>query len=200
MRNLYQLQGDFGGLRRDPQYNKGVQHSLEVMAIMDLPFIVIGRPGPSLGIWKRFRATQDIWQQGRLKGVETISGIPRSLLNVFATVFGQANQNSNGGVEISLWMWPGELGDFRQCQLWEAWRLAAALNMRRWRAFPYPSRSDPPVASVSTQTSSARDVILLRLLSCLNSLAQDGPDANEDPLAVSSLLYPLVAAGWRSQF
>ena len=173
MKDLYQLHGDFSRLAHDPLYNIGIQHSLEVMAIMDLPSMVIVRPGPSLGIWKRFRASQDTWQQGRLKDVETISGIPRSLLDVFATVFGEANHNGFSGVEASLWIWPGELGDFRQCQLWEAWRFAAILNLRRWQAFPHTFGFHPPGTRESTPASSARDIILVRLLSFLKAVSRD---------------------------
>ena len=189
--DLYHLQGDFGSLEPDPEHNLGIQHSLEVMAIMDLRFMVIGRPGPTLGVWKRFRASQDAWQQGRLKGVETISGIPRSLLDVFAYVFDQAYQ-SDCSTEANLWVWPGELGSFRECQIWEAWRFAAILNLRRWQTLPHNPSSNKPDAL--RPASATREVILFRLLSCMNAVVQYGPE-NRDPLAVSSLLYPIVAAG-----
>lgn len=187
---LYHLQGDFGSLKPDPEHNLGIQHSLEVMAIMDLRFMVVGRPGPTLSVWKRFRASQDGWRRGRLRGVETISGIPRSLLDVFADVFDQACQD-DCGAEASLWMWPGELGSFRECQVWEAWRFAAILHLRRWQTLPHSPSSDKLPQSGSVPAT--REVILLRLLSCVNAVEQHGPE-DEDPLAVSTLLYPIVAA------
>ena len=191
---LYHLHGDFGSLNPDPEHNLGIQHSLEVMALMDLRFMVIGRPGgPTMGIWKRFRASQDTWRQGRLEGVETISGIPRSLLDVFADVFDQDRRN-DCGAEAKLWMWPGELGSFRECQIWEAWRLAAILNLRRWQRLPRAPIVKRSGHSRSTPTSATREIILCRLLSCMNAVVHTGPE-DRDPIVVSSLLYLLVAAG-----
>lgn len=187
---LYHLQGDFGSLKPDPEHNLGIQHSLEVMAIMDLRFMVIGRPSPTLGVWKRFRSSQDGWRQGRLKGVETISGIARSLLDVFADVFEEARR-SDCGAEASLWMWPGELGSLRDCQVWEAWRFAAILNLRRWQVLPRTLSSTKPDAP--RPMTATREVVMFRLLSCMNAVVQYGP-GDEGPLAVSSLLYPIVAA------
>lgn len=110
-------------------------HLFEVMGIMDLPTFSIGRRHPHLGFWRRYcckgKSPAEIET-----GVEVVTGLPRSLLTIFAFI-------GKGTTEICFWDWPGAQGTFIQCQLWEAYRLAGVWVVRHGGpGFPRPSGTE----------------------------------------------------------
>ncbi|KAJ5675539.1 hypothetical protein N7462_008436 [Penicillium macrosclerotiorum] len=94
-------------------------HLLEVMGVMDIPCVAVGRQRPSIGIWRRF-----CQPTGPRHGIEPVTGLPRTLVDLFAGI-------DFDTTEQSFWDWSGEAGSFLQCYLWEAHRLAGILTLRR---------------------------------------------------------------------
>ncbi|RMJ10743.1 hypothetical protein BHE90_005311 [Fusarium euwallaceae] len=118
------------------------RHAVGSLGVMDLPSFVLGRNTPTIGIWKSFRNAQDSWEQGRLDGVEPVTGVPRSLLDVFAAV---ADEPGNG-IALRFWSWQDGGGYHAQRQLWDCWRLSGILDVRRRRRQRYPSVDFTPTA------------------------------------------------------
>ncbi|EWZ00250.1 hypothetical protein FOYG_00135 [Fusarium oxysporum NRRL 32931] len=111
------------------QQNVAVRHALELLAVMDIPQLVLGRVCPSLGLWKRFREAQDSWVGGRMTGVEVVSGMPMDLLDIFADA--EHDDTENLILRLSLWEWQGDTAECLQHNLWDAWRLAGIVDLRR---------------------------------------------------------------------
>lgn len=143
----------------------------EAMAVMDLPTFVRGRETTTLGIWERLRLAQ----RRAADGVETVSGLPRSLLDVFAAIEDEA-------AEQAFLAWPGHVGEPPHCHLWEAYRLAGILVGRRLRRRPGPA--SPPT-----------DVLVARLVAALAALGETRRRPEyAHLLATNSVLYPYAAA------
>lgn len=87
-------------------------HAVQTLGIMDLPTFVIGRQPLSPGIWQRYRQLQLVSQQGWTGGIEPVSGVPRSLLDLFSRI-----EIEEPNLDIDFQLWPGESGDYLQCQL-----------------------------------------------------------------------------------
>ncbi|QKD48665.2 uncharacterized protein FOBCDRAFT_128794 [Fusarium oxysporum Fo47] len=111
------------------QQNVAVRHALELLAVMDIPQLVLGRVCPSLGLWKRFREAQDSWEGGRMTDVEVVSGMPMDLLDIFADA--EHDDTENLILRLSLWEWQGDTAECLQHNLWDAWRLAGIVDLRR---------------------------------------------------------------------
>jgi hypothetical protein len=149
--------------------------SLEAMAIMDIPTFVRGRDTPTLGIWGFLRAGQAATPTGLVDGVESVSGLPRSLLDIIARI-------GNISAEEEFAAWPGHEGSVPHCHLWEAFRLAGILLSRR------QNRSRDTV-------SPTNKVIVCRLVATLDALYETRHrDEYSHILATNSILYPYTAA------
>lgn len=61
-------------------------YAVETLGVMDLPTFVIGRQPLSRGVWQRYRKCQPVSQQERKGGIEPVSGVPRSLLDLFSRI------------------------------------------------------------------------------------------------------------------
>ncbi|KAJ9426123.1 amidohydrolase family-domain-containing protein [Fusarium oxysporum] len=107
--------------------------SLEAMAIMDIPTFVRGRDTPTLGIWGFLRSAQKASSTGLVGGVESVSGLPRSLLDIFGRM-------AHEDVEEALADWEGHEGSIPHVHLWEAFRLSGILLSRRHKR----THSDSP--------------------------------------------------------
>ncbi|KAF5266370.1 hypothetical protein FOXYS1_2794 [Fusarium oxysporum] len=107
--------------------------SLEAMAIMDIPTFVRGRDTPTLGIWGFLRSAQKASSTGLVGGVESVSGLPRSLLDIFGRM-------AHEDVEKALADWEGHEGSIPHVHLWEAFRLSGILLSRRHKR----THSDSP--------------------------------------------------------
>lgn len=140
------------GLEQDPSSRQ----ALESLGVMDLPSFVLGRNSPTIGIWKSFRIAQGSWNQGRLDGVEPVTGIPRSLLDIFAAVAEEPGDD----IALRFWSWQDGGGDTTQCRLWDCWRLSGILDVRRRRRrlfsnvdfTPLAQSDDEPRDSAQIQT------------------------------------------------
>ncbi|KAM0330845.1 hypothetical protein ACHAQA_003800 [Verticillium albo-atrum] len=179
MADLYQLESEMP----DSEHDEATCHILEVMGVMDLPNVVLGRTKPPIGIWKRLRESQDTWQTGRLEGVEVVSGLPRSLLDIFASIF----DNDKDYTEARLIKWPGEVGNYLQCHLWDCWRLSGVLEVRRRQRCKLrrDSIDQPP-----------SEVIMCQLMASMDALYRASMLPRNDHILVrNALIYPLLTAG-----
>ncbi|KAF3386863.1 hypothetical protein F1880_000799 [Penicillium rolfsii] len=160
-------------------------HLLEVMGVMDIPCLAIGRQLPSIGIWRRF--CQPI---GPRHGIEPVTGLPRSLLDLLAGIGLDAT-------EQSFWDWPGETGNFLQCYLWEAYRLAGILSIRQSERLRKPLSDSPQSLPTMRQPCPvASSVLVARIIANVDALRLGCLERpNEDPFIKNSILFPLVVAG-----
>ncbi|KAI1067048.1 hypothetical protein LB506_003924 [Fusarium annulatum] len=148
--------------------------SLEAMAIMDIPTFVRGRDTPTLGIWGYLRAAQEASPTGLVGGVESVSGLPRSLLDIFGRM-------TNDDVEKDLVDWEGHEGSIPHVHLWEAFRLSGILLARRQKR---------------TQAGSpSNELLVCRLVATLDALYETRQRQEyAHILATNSMLYPYTAA------
>jgi hypothetical protein len=159
-------------------------HLLEVMGVMDLPCFAVGRQTSEIGIWRRYcqPATPRY-------GVEPVSGLPRTLLDIFAGIGAETT-------EQTFWDWPGEQGGFLQCYLWEAHRLAGILTLRRQAYAPVL-----PDNTVSAWRQPARcpadtTVLVARILASLDALRLASVERPlEDAHIRNAILFPMFIAG-----
>lgn len=185
--DLYNLHGDLQNVGSDADLY--THHCFEVMGIMDLPSLVLGRTTMHLGFWRRFRKAQRQWINCKEDGVEPVSGLPRRLLDIFARI-------DEPGCELELWLWPGEVGEFVQSHLWDAWRFSGMLeHRRRWRG-KLAGMKDPPPGVILPST----EQLVFRLMSCLEAvhLGLEQPEYGHS-LVGNSTLYPFVMASLEFQ-
>lgn len=170
--------------------------AVEMLAIMDIPTFIWGRQvaSGSLGLWARHRARQEsVRPEGRLTGVETLSGLPRSLLDIFSYI-------SEESAELAFLVWPGEVGDVPHCHMWEAYRLAGILIGRRVRRKALSGGKDrihPPLPYTSLPEKCRPDteVLVSRLVAALDALGESSCRVEyRSSLAYNSMMYPYVAA------
>jgi hypothetical protein len=199
MADLYQLHGDLSHLTINGPLPLAIQHPTEIMAAMDIPTLVLGRDIPTMGLWSRLRQAQDGLPGGRPGGVEVLTGIPRTLLDIFA-LFGHNDEDGEeGDVEGLFWAWAGEAGELPQRQLWEAWRLAGILTARRRqrRKKKRHSASDRPLMGEQPRTPSdvPSKTLLNRLVGCIDALwtLRGWPEYGH-LLVWNALVYPFMAA------
>ncbi|KAF5713162.1 hypothetical protein FGLOB1_4135 [Fusarium globosum] len=147
---------------------------LEAMAIMDIPTFVRGRDIPTLGIWGYLRSAQKASSTGLVGGVERISGLPRSLLDIFGRM-------THDDVERDLVDWEGHEGSIPHVHLWEAFRLSGILLARRQHR---------------RQTGSpSNELLVCRLVASLDALYETRQrEEYAHILAMNSMLYPYTAA------
>ncbi|EGU77589.1 Zn(2)-C6 fungal-type DNA-binding domain [Fusarium oxysporum f. sp. vasinfectum] len=153
------------------------QHLLEVLGVMDLPSSVIGRVNPSIGVWKLFRRLQDDRDEGRATGVEVVSGIPRSLLDIFASIM----DNDPEYTETRFWDWPGQVG---------------ILEVRRRRRMERKARGLPDREDGMSRKGPDTEVVLCRLISSIDALQKAFEEPRNQHLLVhNGLPYAVVNAG-----
>ncbi|OJJ68035.1 hypothetical protein ASPBRDRAFT_47547 [Aspergillus brasiliensis CBS 101740] len=192
LRGMYNiLQSHSAGRSRD-QISAFRAHLLEVMGIMDLPTFAIGRKYPYLGFWRQYCRNRSIPDLSEQDDVEVMSGLPRSLIDIFSCI-------GEGATEQAFWDWPGSKGCFLQCQLWEAYRLAGMLVVRHG-ALRLPFEVDDiPAQRGQSQRRSAlptTSVIITRLLSCVDAIYRASSKAEEkDTLIMNAIPYPVFVAG-----
>ncbi|KAK1703079.1 hypothetical protein BDP67DRAFT_246608 [Colletotrichum lupini] len=194
MAGLYHLETNLSHMLPSADHEFTIRHSIEVLSIMDMDIMVIGRITPSMNVWRHLRKVQDSWKGGRLGGVETVSGLPRSLLDILADM----RESSASDIESQLWTWPGEIGEHAQCMLWDCWRYTAVLHVRRlYRPRRKLASSDdenrPGPHSGDLTSFPSREVVMCRLAASVYALyrAVEMP-ANHHLLVHNGLMYPLV--------
>ncbi|RKK65351.1 hypothetical protein BFJ71_g17965, partial [Fusarium oxysporum] len=105
MVDVYDLKNKLNTTGQIPLDNPYTQHALEILGLMDLPSVVIGRITLSIGVWKLHRRLLDDCPDGRADGIEIVSGLPRSLLDIFAGMV----DNDPEYTEWRFWAWPGQI-------------------------------------------------------------------------------------------
>lgn len=187
MADLYHLRGDLRNLH--PDMDKYAHHCLEVMGFMDMPSFVLGRTTPCLGFWRRFRDAQRSWDNAMEDGIEPVSGLPRTLLDIFARF-------EEPGTEVQFWLWPGETGEFMQVHLWDTWRFAGMLDHRRRKGGVTEKPHEPPTPIILPTT----EQLLCRLLSSLDALrlGMERPEYRH-LLVANGNFYPYVMASLEFQ-
>ncbi|KAF5246370.1 hypothetical protein FANTH_6885 [Fusarium anthophilum] len=141
---------------------------------MDIPTFVRGRDTPTLGIWGFLRAAQKASSTGLVGGVESVSGLPRSLLDIFGRL-------AHDDVEKDFADWEGHEGSIPHVHLWEAFRLSGILMSRRQKR----TRAGSP----------SNEMLLCRLVAALDALYETRKrEEYAHILATNSMLYPYTAA------
>ncbi|KAI3527822.1 hypothetical protein CSPX01_16693 [Colletotrichum filicis] len=157
--------------------NPETHFPLELMAVMDIPTFVRGRSTTTLCLWQRLRQGKRSNNTEQDDGIEGVTSLPRSLLDIFSSIQTEAS-------ESAFISWPGEVGEIPQIHLWEAYRFAGILTGRRLR-------KDPCLSSLALST----EVIVGRLVAAIDALCDTRNRPEYSHLLTSnSLLYPYVAA------
>ncbi|KAL2677381.1 hypothetical protein Neosp_011151 [[Neocosmospora] mangrovei] len=175
-------------LEQDPSSRQ----ALESLGVMDLPSFVLGRNSPTIGIWKNFRIAQGSWNQGRLDGVEPVTGIPRSLLDIFAAVAEEPGDD----IALRLWSWQDGGGDTTQRRLWDCWRLSGILDVRRRRRRLFSNVDYTPLAQSDDEPRDSApdtDTILCRLMEAIQAVNRAfSIPCPENLPSYHGLVYPLM--------
>lgn len=188
LRSLHELLWSSNTLSLQQILSRPSNHFIEVMGVMDLPTFVIGRKNPSLGIWKQYRESQITLENIQENGIEPMSGIPRSLLDIFADIY-------DPHVDKRFWLWPGEQGEILQHHLWESFRFAGILISQRLQLRPHQNLAqDGPLLPDIVLPS--HQILVSRLLSALHAvhLGLQSP-MREGLLIANALQYPMMAFG-----
>ncbi|KAK1477280.1 hypothetical protein CCUS01_05098 [Colletotrichum cuscutae] len=157
--------------------NPETHFPLELMAVMDIPTFVRGRSTTTLCLWQRLRQGKRSNNTEQDDGIEGVTSLPRSLLDIFSSIQTEAS-------ESAFISWPGDVGEIPQIHLWEAYRFAGILTGRRLR-------KDPCLSSLALST----EVIVGRLVAAIDALCDTRNRPEYSHLLTSnSLLYPYVAA------
>jgi hypothetical protein len=177
---------------------------METISVLDFPNFVLGRVSPSRGLWKRFRYLQSSWDDRYDGGVEPVTGLPRTMLDLLAPD-PMDNEEEVNRREEQLWNWVGQTSSsLWACQLWECYRYAGILAIRHQRSLLYrnlhPRAGTNLSLHVQTNPDAATvpgtDIVLFRLLSSLNAVLNERYcSGSHTSLQVHHLaLYPLVYA------
>ncbi|KAL2832730.1 C6 finger domain protein [Aspergillus pseudoustus] len=163
-------------------------HLFEVMGIMDLPTFAVGRQYPNLGFWRQYCRERSLADPAsHQKDVEIVSGLPRSLVDIFSCI-------GHGATEADFWDWPGVSGNFLQCQLWEAHRLAGMLAIREGNLLP--STQAPRESQSRSAVRPPTAVLVSRILSCVDAIYRASVEPEgRDTLIINATPYPLFVAG-----
>ncbi|KAE8155084.1 hypothetical protein BDV25DRAFT_135128 [Aspergillus avenaceus] len=130
--------------------------------------------------------------------IEVVSGLPRSLVDIFSMI------GSSAASERDFWYWPGSPGNLLQQQLWEPYRLAGMLAIRDGRLLH--SHLDHTLAAVEGLQTRQQDIqpgslpsttaVVFRIVSnlaalCIALAGSDGPQT----LVFNAIKYPAFVVG-----
>ncbi|OLN87606.1 putative transcriptional regulatory protein C965.10-like protein 2 [Colletotrichum chlorophyti] len=199
MAELYHLDTNLSALLPSTDTDFTTCHSIEVLSLMDMHALVIGRATKSMGVWRLMRKAQDSWEGGRLGGIEVVSGLPRSLLDILADM----ELSAADDIEARLWAWPGEMGVHAQCILWDCWRYTAVLDARRIerrkrmndRKGLAGDAAQRLVEAATAPKLPSTELVMCRLMASVYALYRAvAIPANKHLLVHNGLIYPLVIA------
>ncbi|CAF3528977.1 unnamed protein product [Fusarium graminearum] len=192
MVNVYDLRNKLKTPGQIPIDNLYHQHILEVLGVMDMPSMVIGRAGPPIGVWKLLRRLQEDTQDGRADGIEVVSGVPRSLLDIFAGIVDHDPEYT----ESRFWSWPGDIGESLQIHYWDSWKLAGILEVRRRQRMNRKARGIPERDDDTPKNYPSTEIVMCRLIASIDALlkAYEEP-RNQHLLVHNGLTYPVLNAG-----
>ncbi|KAF4966397.1 hypothetical protein FSARC_5906 [Fusarium sarcochroum] len=190
--DVYDLRNKLNTAGQIPIDDLYTRHVLEVLGVMDLPSMVIGRTNPPIGIWKLLRRLQDGQKDGRVDGIEVVSGLPRSLLDIFAGM----TDNDPEYTESRFWTWPGQIGEYLQCHYWDCWRLSGILEVRRRQKMERKARGIPGPDNGTFKPAPETEVVLCRLIASIDALLKAYQEPRNQHLLVhNGLPYPVINAG-----
>lgn len=190
MADLYDLPASMPSLDPGPSDNGEREHILEVMGIMDMPSFTLGRKKPSVGIWKALRKAQASWADGISGGVEVVTGLPKSLLDIF----GDMLDSDDDETERRFLAWPGHMGNYLQCHLWECCRLSGVLEVRRRRWHRVDKASAGALTPLDNY-SPPTEVVMCRLMAAMDALyGASGLPRHKHLLVHNGMKYPLTMA------
>ncbi|KAL0930086.1 uncharacterized protein CTRU02_214906 [Colletotrichum truncatum] len=191
--DLKHIPSAISSLALSPEHHTPICRVLEFLGILDMTSFILGRQAPSADIWKHLREAQDGWKEGRVKGVEALTGMPMSLLDIFADI----PYHDRESLEGRFWDWPGEIGRFVQCQTWDCWRLAGILDVRRRKSnkkrnqYLTTTVYQEPESSIAPST----DIVLGRLMAAIDAVLRGVKlPQNQNLLIGNALVYPLMMA------
>lgn len=160
-------------------------HAIEVMGLFDLPYLVVGRQTPSLNVWRRYRLGQLVRLTAEEDSIEAVSGIPRSMIDMLAC-------DEEDLTEEQLWLWPGCAGTLLQCQLWEAYKFAIMLDVRRRKRHRRTARHGQSPTRAPGVNLPDDKLLVIKALSALDAVHIGAKQpAAADSLAMNAILYPL---------
>jgi hypothetical protein len=192
---MHDLKGSLEGLKPNPLVHVPSQHVLEVLGVMDMTSFLIGRLCPSLGIWKRVRDLRSDTSHRILGDIEAVTGLSRTLLDIFSEITEQCDGDRD--VEAMFWGWPGCVGSPDQCHLWDSWRYAGILDVRRRLRCGRSSstRFDGPVLDSIDQATN-NEVVLCHLLASLDALSRKAKTVGglEPMILNKGLMFPFMLA------
>lgn len=154
---------------------------------MDMPTFTVGRQRPSIGVWRKYCRNTG----ARGEDVEQVSGLPRSLLDIFSGI-------GAGTTEETFLDWPGEPGTFLQCHLWEAFRLAGVLACRKQSPSSPETTPAGTTATRPQQRFPRTDVLVMRILASLDALRRECAEPREQDrgtLILNATEYPIFMVG-----
>ncbi|KPI41935.1 uncharacterized protein AB675_5301 [Cyphellophora attinorum] len=147
---------------------------VEGAGLLDLPGATLGRRNPCRRIWSRLVAPL---ARG---GIEPVSGLPRSLLDIIAKL----GEGQNVKPQLLDWTPDVKAEHSLQYPFWEAFRLTILLAQHASREV---SGSSDNVQSAET------DSLVMRILSCVKMLRDTTDDSFQIPLR-DCVLWPLFTA------
>lgn len=192
---MHDLKGSLEVLRPDPSVHIPSQHVLEVLGVMDMTSFLVGRLHPSLGIWKRVRGLRSDASHRVLGDIEAVTGLPRTLLDIFSEITEQCDGNSH--VESLFWGWTGCVGTLDQCHLWDSWRCAGILDVRRRLHCRFAPKT--PGGSLILDTvyqGGNNEAILCRLVASLDALTRKAVTVGglEPSFLSKGMMFPFTLA------
>lgn len=158
--------------------------AIEVMGVMDIDVFCVGRQSPSLKAWRRHREGQFVRYEEEPDTVQSMAGLPRSLLDLLAIANDELTQEQ-------IWLWPGCEGTYLQCQLWEAYRFSVMLFIEERDSLRSPTSFHHSPTGVIIKLPS-HNLILTRALSAIDAVynGQSKPDA-ANSLVLNAMYFPL---------
>ncbi|OQD84206.1 hypothetical protein PENANT_c013G01486 [Penicillium antarcticum] len=124
-------------------------------------------------------------------GIEPVSGIPRTLLDIFAGIGAETT-------EQTFWDWPGESGSFLQCYLWEAHQLAGILAFRRGFRPLLPNQAETSISTWRQPVKCPPDttVLVTRIMACLDAMRLAFIERPMDDVFIkNATIFPTFVAG-----
>ncbi|GME42680.1 uncharacterized protein ASPWEDRAFT_173328 [Neofusicoccum parvum] len=151
-----------------PSSSLASTHAVEVVALLDLPILVVGRLSPCLGLWQQLRKHQRTTPAA--DSIDVVTGLPRSLIDLLADEPAALD-------EAALRAWtPACGGDANAAQrcVWEAYRLAGMVQARGARRSPSPGPAE----------EEDEGALLARLVAAVGAVQASGDDvvAHDDAL------------------
>ncbi|KAF9731769.1 hypothetical protein PMIN02_008378 [Paraphaeosphaeria minitans] len=193
--DVHDLKGNLEGLKPNPLVHVPSHHVLEVLGVMDMTSFLIGRLHPSIGIWKRMRDLRSDTSHRVLGDIEAVTGLPRTLLDIFSEITEECSGISD--IEAMFWCWTGCVGTIDQCHLWDSWRYAGILDVRRrWRNRWVPNAPCGNHVFNSLDPAASNEAVLCRLVASLDALSRKAKTVGgvEPSFLNKGLMFPFTLA------